>query len=91
MKNSVKNILANATKLLAERNIDSPRLDAEILLAHVLGWRRLNLYIDDEKNLSLESILRFNNLITRRLRKSFGKCRRFFCFAKFSRRSFVRG
>ena len=67
MKNSVKNILANATKLLAERNIDSPRLDAEILLAHVLGWRRLNLYIDDEKNLSLESILRFNDLITRRL------------------------
>ena len=67
MKNSVKNILANATKLLAERNIDSPRLDAEILLAHVLGWRRLNLYIDDEKILSLESILRFNDLITRRL------------------------
>ena len=67
MKNSVRSILIDATRRLAEKNLDSPRLDAEILLAHVLGWRRLNLYIDDEKKLPLESILRFNDLITRRL------------------------
>ena len=54
---------------LEDAGIDSPRLDAEILLAHVLKWRRLNLYIDAKKNLPLESILRFNDLINLRLKK----------------------
>ena len=68
-KFSVTEVLKSATARLEECGIDSPRLDAEILLAHVLGWRRLNLYIDAEKILPLESILRFNELITRRLEK----------------------
>ena len=49
--------------------VDSPRLDAEILLAHVLNCRRLNLYVDAEKILPLEKILHFNELITRRQKK----------------------
>ena len=39
MKNSVRDILTDATRRLAAGGIDSPRLDAEILLAHVLGWQ----------------------------------------------------
>jgi release factor glutamine methyltransferase len=31
-------------KHLAQKNIESPRLDAEILLAHVVGCRRIDLY-----------------------------------------------
>ena len=67
MKKSVAEILKSAVARLGVENIDTPRLDAEILLAHVLGWRRLSLYVDADKNLSLESIFRFNDLITRRL------------------------
>lgn len=66
-KFSVFEVLKSAKARLAERKIDSPRLDAEILLAHVLKWRRLNLYVDSDKTLPLESILKFNELINRRL------------------------
>ena len=69
MKKSVAEVLRAATAQLKEGGVDSPRLDAEILLAHVLGWRRLSLYVDAEKILPLESILKFNELITRRLEK----------------------
>ena len=66
---TVAEVLKSATIQLEENGIDTPRLDAEILLAHVLGWRRLSLYVDAEKKLPLESILRFNELINQRLKK----------------------
>ena len=69
MKKSVTEVLKSATARLGDGGIDSPRLDAEILLAHVLNCRRLDLYVDAGKILSLEEILRFNELITRRLEK----------------------
>ena len=64
---TVAEVLKSATTRLEVNGIDTPRLDAEILLAHVLKWRRLSLYVDADKNLPLEKILRFNELITRRL------------------------
>lgn len=67
MKNSVAEVLKAATARLEMAKIENPRLDAEILLAHVLKWRRLNLYIDAEKILPLEYVFRFNELINRRL------------------------
>lgn len=66
---TVAEVLRTATTRLADGGIDSPRLDAEVLLAHVLNCRRLSLYIDAEKILPLEKILRFDELITRRLKK----------------------
>ena len=69
MKTSISETLKSATRRLTDGNIDSPRLDAEILLAHVLNCRRLDLYVDAGKILPLESILRFNELISRRLEK----------------------
>ena len=66
---TVAEVLLQATTRLEMGGIDSPRLDAEILLAHVLNWRRLSLYVDAEKILPLEKILRFEELITRRLKK----------------------
>ena len=67
MKKSVFEVLKSATERLDAKNFDSTRLDAEILLAHVLNCRRLDLYIDADKILPLEMILRFNELINRRL------------------------
>lgn len=66
---TIAEVLNSVTTRLETEGIDSPRLDAEILLAHVLNCRRLTLYVDAEKNLPLEKILRFNELITRRLKK----------------------
>ena len=70
MKKSVAEVLKSATARLEAGGTDSARLDAEILLAHVLKWRRLNLYVESEKILPLEIILRFNELINQRLNGS---------------------
>lgn len=69
MKNSIAEILTAATIRLEADGIENPRLDAEILLAHVLNCRRLTLYVDSDKILSLESVLKFNELINRRLER----------------------
>ncbi len=66
---TVAEVLKSATARLTAGGVDSPRFDAEILLAHVLGWRRLTLYVDSKKILPLEKILRFDELIARRLKK----------------------
>ncbi len=70
MKNSVAEVLKVETARLETAKIENSRLDAEILLANVLNCRRLQLYIDSDKILPLESILRFNELIKRRLEGS---------------------
>lgn len=66
-KFSIQSVLLDASNRLNEKNIDSPRLDAEILLAHVIGCRRLDLYVNFEKVLPLDAVLKFNELIRRRL------------------------
>ena len=66
---TIKKILIQATLRLEENKIDTPRLDAEILLAYVLNCRRLTLYTDAEKILTDEQISRFEKLIERRIKK----------------------
>ena len=66
---NLQKILSQATLRLEQAKIDTPRLDAEILLAHVLNCQRLKLYTDSEKILSSEEIERFENLISQREKK----------------------
>lgn len=66
----VNEILKSAAEKLNAAGIETPRLDAEILLAHVLNCRRLNLYVDDKKILTSAQISRFENLIEGRLKKN---------------------
>lgn len=68
MKNSVFEVLKAASQRLSDAHIDNPRLDAEILLAHVINCRRLSLYVDSNKKLPLETVCRFNQLINQRLK-----------------------
>ena len=56
-----------ATELLDSKGIESARLEAEILLAHVLKVGRLYLYINPEQELSQEQIDNYSKLIQRRL------------------------
>ena len=67
MKFSVFEVLRAASERFSAAQIENPRLDAEILLAHVLNCRRLTLYVDSERILPLESVFKFNELINRRL------------------------
>jgi release factor glutamine methyltransferase len=62
---SIQTLLDNATKLLV-KNSDSPRLDAEVLLAFVLEKNRSYLRAWNDKTLDIETILKFETLISER-------------------------
>jgi len=45
-------VLRAATEYLERKGVDSPRLDAELLLAHALGLKRIELYTQHDRPLS---------------------------------------
>jgi release factor glutamine methyltransferase len=65
---SVRDVLADATRMLAEAGCDSPRLDAELLLADALGVDRTRLMLDARSVLHRGAALgRFEALLQRRV------------------------
>ena len=65
---SIKDVLNTATQYLKKRQIDNPRLTAEILLAFVLGIEREQLYINYEERLHRKEIRSYWAVIKRRIR-----------------------
>ncbi len=63
---TVGRILAWTAKDLSARGIDSPRLDAELLLAHSLGLRRIDLYLRHDQALGPEQLAAVRSLVERR-------------------------
>ena len=63
---TVRALLAWARDWLARRGVDSPRLDAELLLAHALGCSRTKLYVDFDKPLGPDELARIKPLLQRR-------------------------
>ena len=55
-----------AAEHLAERGIEEARLDAELLLAHVLGVRRLDLYLQFERPLEPGEVDAYREAVRRR-------------------------
>ncbi|MGK7312153.1 MAG: peptide chain release factor N(5)-glutamine methyltransferase [Candidatus Longimicrobiales bacterium M2_2A_002] len=51
---------------LAEKGIEEARLDAELLLAHVLGIRRLDLYLQFERPLEPDEVDAYREAVRRR-------------------------
>jgi release factor glutamine methyltransferase len=62
----VRGALAEATAALREAGCESPRLDAELLLAAALGVSRTRLHIEPERLLRPEQAERFAGLLERR-------------------------
>lgn len=58
--------LAWGVATLRQRRIDTPRLDAEVLLAHALGCERVALYRDGRDPLPEPELARFQELVRRR-------------------------
>jgi len=58
-----------ATTYFGNHDIDSPRATAEILLAHVLNTRRIDLYLRYDQPLIPAELERFKALIKRRLKR----------------------
>jgi len=66
---TIHELLKVTTDYLTQKGIESPRLSAEILLAHQLNLNRVKLYLDFEKPLGEEEVAGFRNLVRRRLRR----------------------
>lgn len=61
-------VLGWAATDFRERGVPKPRLEAEVLLAHVLGCRRLDLYTDHERPLDPRELEAYREAISRRRR-----------------------
>ena len=63
---TIKDILSWTTKYFSEKDIDAPRLTAELLLAKSLKKERLYLYTNFSKPLNREELADYKALIVRR-------------------------
>ncbi|HIQ04087.1 MAG TPA: peptide chain release factor N(5)-glutamine methyltransferase [Anaerolineae bacterium] len=68
-KTTIGRALVSATRRLQEVGSDSPRLDAELLLAHVLGVSKTWLYTHAERQLRPDEVEQLQTLIARRARR----------------------
>ena len=59
-------VLKRATGYLETHGSSSPRLDAELLLAHALALRRLDVYLQHDRDLSEAELTSYRELIRRR-------------------------
>jgi release factor glutamine methyltransferase len=58
-----------AAAVFEERGFDHPRLEAELLLASVLGLKRLDLYLQFDRPIDASELERFRVAVRRRLRR----------------------
>ena len=63
---TVLEVLQSTTGYFQKRNIDSPRLNAEHLLAHVMGRKRIDLYLEFERRLPESQLTPLRELVKRR-------------------------
>ncbi len=63
---TIKGILEVTTAYLKQKGVQSPRLDAEVLLAHLMNCRRLDLYLRFDQPLSEEELAGYRSLVRRR-------------------------
>jgi release factor glutamine methyltransferase len=59
-------VLRSSTEYFSKREIENPRLNAELLLAHSLGRKRIELYLDFERVLSEPELVPLRELLRRR-------------------------
>jgi len=68
-KNTVLELLNKSSQYLAAKGSHSPRLDAEVLLAEVLGCTRIQLYVGFDKGLSRSEVDSYREAVMRRGRR----------------------
>jgi release factor glutamine methyltransferase len=62
---TIQKLLNWVTQHFTQKDIDSPRLSAELLLSHVLGLKRIELYTQFDKPVGKEHLDRLRDLIKR--------------------------
>src|SRR5438067_11111609 len=54
------------TQFLSKKGIEKPEVEAQILLAHALGWKRLDLYMRQDEEPAEDVRQRFRELVRQR-------------------------
>ena len=62
---TIQRLLIWVTEYLMQKDVDSPRLSAELLLSHVLGLRRIELYTQYGKAVAKEQLDQLHGLVKR--------------------------
>lgn len=63
---TISSLLAWTIKYFQSKNIESARLDAEVLLAHLLGQKRIYLYVHFDEPLQQEELNKFHEYVVKR-------------------------
>jgi len=62
---TIQRLLTWVTEYLTQKGVDAPRLSAELLLSHVLGLKRIELYTQYNKVVAQEHLDRLRDLVKR--------------------------
>jgi len=62
----IVDLLKTTTEFFTQKQIENPRLNAEVLLAHVLNKTRIKLYIEFERPVSEGELIKFREYVSRR-------------------------
>ena len=65
---NIKKNLTKSTQKLQQNNIPTPRIDAEILLSHILKKPREYIFTHPEKQLTKSVVMRYALRVTRRIK-----------------------
>jgi len=63
---TIRKILSWSSPYLESKGVESPRLDAELLLGHALGIKRIDLYLDMDRPMAAEELESYRGLLKRR-------------------------
>ncbi len=66
---TIRAVLAWAKPYLEGKGIETPRLDAELLLAHALNIKRIDLYMDMDRPLATDELESYRLLLRRRAQR----------------------
>lgn len=62
---TIRRLLEWTTGFFTRKNVDPPRLSAELLLSHVLGVPRIKLYTDYDRELGAAQLVQYRELVRR--------------------------
>jgi release factor glutamine methyltransferase len=63
---TVLDIIRKTTEFFQSKGVETPRLDAELLLSHALGMKRMQLYLQFERPMTEEDLEKLRPLVRRR-------------------------
>ncbi|HEY8810071.1 MAG TPA: hypothetical protein VIM28_08615, partial [Solirubrobacterales bacterium] len=66
---SVREALASASDALVASGVETPRLDAELLLGEATSWDRAQLAVEPEAGVPADAGRKFAAMVRRRLRR----------------------